>query len=637
MQDLYKGFKKISEDDSAALLEHENGHKLHIAKSGLSKKHLKNLEKLPIHKYDGGTSLEDERLAALNEEMAAVERARASEISTPVERYESPARKLGRTVGEKILSPMVENVMQLGQAGKEYVVKPIVSAGMAINEAAKQAEQASGEFLRGAAGLEGKAEIVPLEQRHPELFPAKQTQVAERAPTYEETQVTAPPVQPQLAGSTQQELELHKQNQQGLVQPPTSREVTTATEKPLSIEQKNEQKVRQLQQEQQPPGMVLSKDEMVMMDPNANPYDRAMATQNVINTRIMARKKADDEFYKEMMKPENDIKLQNYFHDKNAFQQIVGALSLIAGGVSGGLLKTENPAMKLIENAINRELEVQKLSKERKLNLYKMHREAEGDEMNALLQTSNNLKQLVQMKADQMMGLVPGAAGSQGNKLFNMRLQKLWSDMETGIAENRLKQSQYDVQKLQQGIKEEAFRGTATSGAPGQAGLRADNPARLVEPLFGSNEKDKENAYKELRHRLEINEVAPDLLRLFDEIDSPTPTPGAEAAFQGLLTTLVPKIEGGQSQGAMEATKSKYTPNKYWKGPGENKRIRKSLVTWLKSGSADPTWRKYGDKYSLDNFASTAHPWARETVRRIDKQGRTVLFDANTKQFIGYE
>ena len=49
---LYKGFKKVAEDDKSATLAHENGHKLQIAKSGLSSEHKRALSALPLCQAD---------------------------------------------------------------------------------------------------------------------------------------------------------------------------------------------------------------------------------------------------------------------------------------------------------------------------------------------------------------------------------------------------------------------------------------------------------------------------------------------------------------------------------------------------------------------------------------------------------
>jgi len=622
MEGLYKGFKKIAEDNNSAVLEHENGHKLHIAKSGLSKKHLKTLEKLPIHQYNGSDQLTDERIASLQEEMDAAKAAQQQPMYTPYVRPRT-AIDVGESIREKELKPMAEDVMDyatgLGKFAKQ-VTAPVLSAGMAINEFGKKIDATTGEVMRGMAGLEGQRPQSRLEREYAQAQPSQQT--AEQAPTFEETQVQQPLAQPEPT-TTPQDVALHKEHQATLAQPPVSRDVAVGK----SPEQKTQEMQQQVATEQQPK-TILSRDEMVMMDPNADPYERQVATQNLINTRLLARKKADDMFYQEMMKPENDIKIENYFHDKSAFQQIVGALSLLAGGASAGLLRTENPAMKIIDNAINRELEVQKLSKERKLNLYKIHREAEGDEIAGLIQASNNLRQLVQMKAEKMRGLTPGTT------LFNQRLAKEMSDIETGLAENRLKLSEMDINRKQLAIRDEALSGRAVSGAPGTAGLRADDPARYVDVLF-KDEKAKERANKELEHRLFINDNAPKVLRLFDQIDKFGPTPGATDAFQGLLTTLIPAIEGTTGMGLLESARSKFTPGKVT-FPGANARKRRALVDWMVSKSAAPTWRKY-PSFNLDSFSATAHPWAKNTVERVTKDGKVALFDADTKQFVGYK
>jgi len=60
MQDLYRGFKKVNEDEQRAVLKHENGHELVIAKSGISKKQKRALDKLPIHQAEG-TPIEEEQ------------------------------------------------------------------------------------------------------------------------------------------------------------------------------------------------------------------------------------------------------------------------------------------------------------------------------------------------------------------------------------------------------------------------------------------------------------------------------------------------------------------------------------------------------------------------------------------------
>lgn len=65
MQDLYKGFRKVAEDDQKAVLEHDNGHQLNIAKSGLSKKQKHALSKLPLHQAKGTKPIEEPQDAGI--------------------------------------------------------------------------------------------------------------------------------------------------------------------------------------------------------------------------------------------------------------------------------------------------------------------------------------------------------------------------------------------------------------------------------------------------------------------------------------------------------------------------------------------------------------------------------------------
>ncbi len=58
--ELYKGFKKVSEDDKSVTMAHPNGHKLQIAKNGLSSKLRRQLSSLPLNQAEGSEEvLED--------------------------------------------------------------------------------------------------------------------------------------------------------------------------------------------------------------------------------------------------------------------------------------------------------------------------------------------------------------------------------------------------------------------------------------------------------------------------------------------------------------------------------------------------------------------------------------------------
>ncbi len=57
----YKHFKKLHSDDECTTLQHPDGHELKIAHGKLSKKMKKELDKLPIHKAEGGPVSSDKK------------------------------------------------------------------------------------------------------------------------------------------------------------------------------------------------------------------------------------------------------------------------------------------------------------------------------------------------------------------------------------------------------------------------------------------------------------------------------------------------------------------------------------------------------------------------------------------------
>ena len=57
--EMYKGFKKVQEDDKTATFEHEKGHKLTLLKGGLEGSERKKLSKLPLYQADPTEPVQD--------------------------------------------------------------------------------------------------------------------------------------------------------------------------------------------------------------------------------------------------------------------------------------------------------------------------------------------------------------------------------------------------------------------------------------------------------------------------------------------------------------------------------------------------------------------------------------------------
>ena len=113
MSDLYKGFKKVAEDQKRAFLKHDNGHELHIAKSGLSKKHLSALEKLPLYQAEGTQDVPETQSQVSPEEyqkLAQWSQEQKSSDVPVIEPKEMPMAKEEKPVAEE--KPIEEEVPQ---------------------------------------------------------------------------------------------------------------------------------------------------------------------------------------------------------------------------------------------------------------------------------------------------------------------------------------------------------------------------------------------------------------------------------------------------------------------------------------------------------------------------------------------
>lgn len=172
MQDLYSGFKKISEDEKQAVLHHENGHKLNIAKSGLSKKHLKALSKLPLHQAEGPQdpteALQEEPVDLMDTELATripTEELLQREVQLPPARRQAPIDYIRGAMFDVLAPPNVRTSLQ--EVKQEQ-------ARFEQEQAAKQPQQAAQPVVT--------EEVVPT-QELPQQESASVLQEAPAVPT----------------------------------------------------------------------------------------------------------------------------------------------------------------------------------------------------------------------------------------------------------------------------------------------------------------------------------------------------------------------------------------------------------------------------------------------------------------------
>lgn len=388
MQDLYRGFKKVNEDEQRAVLKHENGHELVIAKGGISKKQKRALDKLPIYQAEG-TPIEEEQPQAPEPQLDSGD----------------ALKQIGAQITEAVAQKVIEGAEESipSQRGPASVTPEEMAA---LKQYSEQQQ----------APVEPRPEGTPA----PGLsaYGTPEQEMAARIPS-EPSGFGAALMEPQAV----QEREIAAPGETG----PGILGATTPsvgeTEPQPEIEP---QRRLDLSRAMQPPSVVRPPEE-VMVDPNVSDTERAnafiMAAQNV-QAKI---EDADRAFREEMRKPENQINPDRFYESMSTGKKIRTMIGIILGGAAGGILRQENPVMAMLNKQIERDIESQKLAQAGKMNLYKQNLEILKDGRAAYFQTATQLRSIVDMKLqDAKLQLDPNNIAGR-------------TALDAAIAENRLK------------------------------------------------------------------------------------------------------------------------------------------------------------------------------------------------------
>jgi len=598
MRDLYKGFKKIQEDDKRAVLQHEKGHEIVISKNGISKKQLKSLSNLPLHQAEGTKPIE--------EPMVAPE-------ADAGEALKNVGAQITEAVAKKVVEGAEQSIPAAGQTSSGPTAEEI--AGLQQFQQQQQQPMPPRPETVPAPGLSAygtpEEEMAAVTPSTPSGFGAAIMQPGPEEPTT--VPVTEAPMQ---------------------TQPEPERAVTAA---PTYQPKAPEAKVKTLEAAAtQASADIETPDEeadyAVLVDPNTTYTQKAAALV-----------KRSNEAYQKMLKSEQDFRsaMENkqftrpeLFQDKGVLGKILGVIGLALSGGGGALSGQGNLALDYLNKQIDREIETQKRNYDKDLNIHKFHMEQLKDVAQADLATATTLKQVALMEMDEKLGL------TGNNPLARQRLMAAKSQLVASMETDRQRLLQMGLERK---ILERRLRGmtggaaAGTAGAPGQMqGLSPENPSLFLQSV----EKNLQGkAADEITHRRNVNKIMKGLLDKFDQIDKLGYTPGSVQAYQAELVSLVPLIEGSFSAGAVQAAMEKLTPKKF-NIPGKNKEIKKALIDYAKSKSADTAFSS--SMMNLDDFASTSHKWMESeikpeaTQRRQTATGKIALFDKNNN-FIGYE
>lgn len=576
MQDLYKGFKKISEDDKSAVLEHEQGHRITLAKGGLAKKQKHALSKLPLHLAEGGeTTQEAEASDKLKNIGAQIAEAVAAKVVEGAEQSISP-----------------QQIEQMPEA-----VATDVATGMPVTKGAGSAPQDQQNIISGEPGMRSISAAPPTSPLEVAL---KGLQPGQGVKSVGELRQDIEREKADKTATTQAIEQQNAQEQTRQLQDESLGE--TIIEAP---EQLQPQAVPQMVQPAPvKPARVVAPmtPEQVIGSSKTTASQKMMAYQQMIQKTMEERRRVREEFAQKVKERKFEPK---GMYGEDTGRNILTVVSLLLGGMAGGLLKQENPALKIINDEIERDLLRQKENMSFEDNLYKDNLNMLGDEVAAYTQSMNQMRQIALLQMEEMMG----RAYDPSNPLMALNMQA-----EAAKLRAQIDASDLSVSKRQQ--KEKILQALESS-----SGVSKMDPSTIV-PILDVEAGDKAKIFEEIKDRQTIASTMPEVLRLFEQAKEenkafygilPKPTtfpipfygqlkrPDSVKALETLLTPLI-KTQGPAREPEMRRVFDAIIPGPF---DSEEDQVlkRNALKQFITTMSATPVSKAYG--LDLNKFEST--------------------------------
>jgi len=339
MQDLYKGFKKVSEDNQSAMLEHENGHRLNIAKSGLSRRQKAALNKLPLHQAKG---------------------TEAVPVQTEMQPKSNPAEEL-QNVGAQIADAVAENMVR----GAEQAITPQQIEQMPdVNAMDVETGQ---PVAKGAGTTPGG--MTPEEINLVEMGGGTATPIAEL------------------------EQQRKQQEQAGLSEGIDRQMAEEVPAVPTEVAEAPEEKPMVA-----PPAPVVPTapriarpltDEETIASPSTSMAQKMAAFGNLSIKTIKDKQELRKEYLKVLQEP---IEAKKMYGD-GFLRNVATVVALLMGGASAGITGKENPVIRMIDQDIERDLQTQRQNREDKLNIFNQNMAMLDDEREAYVQSANAMRE----------------------------------------------------------------------------------------------------------------------------------------------------------------------------------------------------------------------------------------------------
>jgi hypothetical protein len=112
------------------------------------------------------------------------------------------------------------------------------------------------------------------------------------------------------------------------------------------------------------------------------------------------------------------------YHNSSTSNKIVAGIGLLLSGIGAGLSGQPNMALKVMNDAIDRDIDAQKTDKASKQNLWRMNRERLGDDLSANLVTKNQLMMGAKYKLMQAASQFKGPQAQAEAAFANAQIDK---------------------------------------------------------------------------------------------------------------------------------------------------------------------------------------------------------------------
>lgn len=291
--------------------------------------------------------------------------------------------------------------------------------------------------------------------------------------------------------------------------------------------------------------------------------------------------------YDHMMQDYKDAHItpDHYWSSKSTPGKISTAIGLILGGIGGGLLGQENPALKFLNENINRDLEGQKMDLGKKNNILSAFMAQTKDMNEAMMMTKGFYQNLYATKIDE-------AAAKSGDLAAQARAKMASGSLRDASAKDQapflMKQTILDAVK---------------NG-------NISDPSVLV-PVKVPAEHQKK-VFEEIERAQDTRRMSDAILKAFDQAAKDNTlvkslgglrTPPTVLALHQALQPTFKDLEGTVRQAAMDNTFRNISPSA---GDLESTTATKraALVDYLQSKASAPTAKAFG--IDLSQFPSTA-------------------------------